>query len=64
MQLINNKQIFLIMIYIISSKAIYVMKSYKKFIKEYKPDFVMNLAAESHVDKSIIGPNDFIKTIF
>ena len=22
----------------------------------------MNLAAESHVDKSIIGPNDFIKT--
>lgn len=29
---------------------------------EYKPDAVMHLAAESHVDRSIDGPADFINT--
>lgn len=29
---------------------------------EYKPDAVMHLAAESHVDRSISGPADFIQT--
>jgi len=29
---------------------------------EYKPDAVMHLAAESHVDRSIDGPSDFINT--
>ncbi|QSX28921.1 dTDP-glucose 4,6-dehydratase [Shewanella cyperi] len=29
---------------------------------EHKPDAVMHLAAESHVDRSIIGPADFIQT--
>ncbi|WP_413725043.1 dTDP-glucose 4,6-dehydratase [Sodalis sp. RH16] len=29
---------------------------------EYKPDMVMHLAAESHVDRSIDGPAEFIKT--
>ena len=28
----------------------------------YKPDLIMHLAAESHVDKSINGPDQFIKT--
>ena len=28
----------------------------------YKPDVVMHLAAESHVDRSINGPGDFIQT--
>ena len=28
----------------------------------FQPDVVMNLAAESHVDKSIAGPDEFIKT--
>jgi dTDP-glucose 4,6-dehydratase len=28
----------------------------------YKPDVVMHLAAESHVDRSITGPSDFIQT--
>ncbi|WP_447018548.1 dTDP-glucose 4,6-dehydratase [Shewanella algae] len=28
----------------------------------HKPDAVMHLAAESHVDRSIIGPSDFIQT--
>lgn len=30
--------------------------------KKYKPDAVMHLAAESHVDRSIDGPSDFIET--
>lgn len=29
---------------------------------EYKPDYVINFAAESHVDRSIEDPNVFIKT--
>lgn len=29
---------------------------------QYKPDAVMHLAAESHVDRSITGPTDFIQT--
>jgi len=29
---------------------------------QYKPDVVMHLAAESHVDRSITGPSDFIQT--
>lgn len=28
----------------------------------YQPDYIMHLAAESHVDRSIDGPNEFIKT--
>jgi dTDP-glucose 4,6-dehydratase len=31
-------------------------------IREFKPDAVMHLAAESHVDRSIDGPAEFIKT--
>ncbi len=33
-----------------------------KVIKEYQPDAIMHLAAESHVDRSIDSPADFIKT--
>lgn len=29
---------------------------------EFRPDAVMHLAAESHVDRSIDGPADFIRT--
>lgn len=29
---------------------------------QHQPDAVMHLAAESHVDRSIIGPSDFIQT--
>lgn len=29
---------------------------------QFRPDIVMHLAAESHVDRSITGPADFIKT--
>lgn len=30
--------------------------------KQYQPDFIMHLAAESHVDRSIDGPGEFIQT--
>jgi NAD(P)-dependent dehydrogenase (short-subunit alcohol dehydrogenase family) len=34
----------------------------RKFFEKYRPDAVMNLAAESHVDRSIDSPGDFIQT--
>ena len=34
----------------------------KRIFKTYKPDVVMHLAAESHVDRSIDTPDDFIQT--
>ncbi len=34
----------------------------RKILDDFNPDFIMNLAAESHVDKSISGPEDFIQT--
>lgn len=34
----------------------------EKAFESFKPDIVMHLAAESHVDRSITGPSDFIQT--
>lgn len=34
----------------------------ERIFATYKPDAVMHLAAESHVDRSITGPADFIET--
>ncbi len=34
----------------------------KELFKKHKPDCVMHLAAESHVDRSITGPKEFINT--
>jgi dTDP-glucose 4,6-dehydratase len=33
-----------------------------EILEEYQPDALMHLAAESHVDRSIDGPGDFMKT--
>ena len=33
-----------------------------RIFNQYKPDLVMHLAAESHVDRSIDGPSEFIQT--
>lgn len=33
-----------------------------KIFKKHKPDIVIHLAAESHVDRSIDGPSEFIQT--
>jgi dTDP-glucose 4,6-dehydratase len=34
----------------------------RRLFDHYRPQYVMNLAAESHVDRSIDDPNDFIQT--
>lgn len=34
----------------------------KRVFLHYKPDAVMHLAAETHVDRSILGPEEFINT--
>ena len=34
----------------------------KRVLNKYQPDIVMHLAAESHVDRSIDGPGEFIQT--
>ena len=34
----------------------------RALLREFRPDAIMNLAAESHVDRSIDGPADFIET--
>ncbi len=34
----------------------------ERLLAEYKPRAVVNFAAESHVDRSIYGPSDFIET--
>lgn len=33
-----------------------------RVLKQYQPDIIMHLAAESHVDRSIDGPDEFIQT--
>lgn len=35
---------------------------WSKLLAEHKPRAVLNFAAESHVDRSILGPEDFIQT--
>lgn len=37
-------------------------KIVKKIFQKYKPDYLINFAAESHVDRSIGKPDDFIQT--
>jgi dTDP-glucose 4,6-dehydratase len=37
-------------------------KKMRKIFLEFKPNIVMHLAAESHVDRSIDGPKEFIRT--
>ena len=34
----------------------------KRVLNKYQPDIIMHLAAESHVDRSIDGPGEFIQT--
>ena len=36
------------------------VKKIKQILKKYKPDGIFNLAAETHVDRSIDSPKNFI----
>ncbi|MEM7387071.1 MAG: GDP-mannose 4,6-dehydratase, partial [Verrucomicrobiota bacterium] len=38
------------------------LRGMRKAFADFEPDAVMHLAAESHVDRSIDGPGDFIET--
>ena len=38
----------------------WVLKFIKDILKKYKPSTIYNLAAETHVDRSIEGPKIFI----
>ena len=35
----------------------------RRLVAQYKPDYIMHLAAESHVDRSIDGPGELFKPI-
>ena len=48
--------------YVFERQCICEAESLRKLFEKYQPDAVMNLAAESHVDRSIDGPAEFIKT--
>lgn len=48
--------------YIFQQVDICDYQALKQVFDEYKPDLVMHLAAESHVDRSIEGPGAFINT--
>ncbi len=37
-------------------------ESISRWFADFKPDWVMHLAAESHVDRSIDGPGEFVQT--
>ena len=37
-------------------------KKIRNIIKKYQPSSIFNLAAETHVDRSIDGPDNFIKS--
>ena len=44
------------------SGLIYVMLKIFGYLRRHRPDVVMHLATESHVDRSIDGPGEFINT--
>ena len=48
--------------YVFEKVDICDLKTLERVFEKYKPDAVMHLAAESHVDRSISGAADFIQT--
>jgi dTDP-glucose 4,6-dehydratase len=48
--------------YVFEQVDICVRAELDRVFTQYQPDAVMHLAAESHVDRSITGPSDFIQT--
>ena len=55
-KLSNNKKILFFKSNINNKKLV------SKLLKKFKPDYIINFAAETHVDKSIDSPNKFIKS--
>jgi dTDP-glucose 4,6-dehydratase len=48
--------------YVFAQQCIGESAGLRALFEKYQPDAVMNLAAESHVDRSIDGPAEFIQT--
>lgn len=48
--------------YVFEQVDICEMSELKRVFNEHQPDAIMHLAAESHVDRSIDGPDEFIQT--
>ncbi|MCB0776086.1 MAG: dTDP-glucose 4,6-dehydratase, partial [Chitinophagaceae bacterium] len=48
--------------YVFKKENILDSDALEKLFQEYKPDAVIHLAAESHVDRSILSPLDFVYT--
>src|ERR1700753_1066583 len=48
--------------YIFKKQCICEASSIRQLFELYQPDAIINLAAESHVDRSIDGPAEFIQT--
>jgi len=48
--------------YVFEHSDIRDIKSLERIFHQFQPDAIMHLAAESHVDRSIDGPADFIQT--
>src|SRR6266567_2504494 len=48
--------------YVFEKQCICEGLALRTLFEKYQPDAVMNLAAESHVDRSIDGPGEFIQT--
>jgi dTDP-glucose 4,6-dehydratase len=48
--------------YIFERKDICNKHAMERIFQKYQPDIVMHLAAESHVDRSIDGPTEFLNT--
>lgn len=48
--------------YLFAQADIADVTAIRALFREFQPDIVMHLAAETHVDRSIDGPADFIKT--
>jgi dTDP-glucose 4,6-dehydratase len=48
--------------YVFAQQCIGESAGLRALFETYQPDAVMNLAAESHVDRSIDGPAEFIQT--
>ena len=48
--------------YVFSQTDICDAKAIETIFNEHQPDVIMHLAAESHVDRSIDGPKEFIET--
>ena len=48
--------------YILIKKNINDEAEIEKILEKYQPEFILNFAAESHVDRSIDSPSEFIKS--